>query len=101
MDDIKTIDPNDFVCISECHSFQIYFITDIELLSWTKRGFQNAELATGSKNIEIFRRDEIVNEYYTALTEVRQMFEQSFIGEGFLQIIELRLFFKSGEPFYF
>ena len=80
---IETINPENFLNRSNARFFQIFLVTDRELLSYTNNGFHNAQVTpmNGFMNMQLFNRDESVRAYYDASRTARDLMD------GSLQIV--------------
>ena len=86
MPEVITINPEEAVDKSSSNNFQILFQTDREVLSWTRNGFHNIDYpSAGFLNIQVFKREEVVKEYYTASYESKTL----QVGDGILHLVEL------------
>ena len=86
MFNIQSMDAKAFVENSKAKFFQIFLVTDNELLSWTDAGFHNAEIASrGFLNIQLFSREDAVRAYGRALNDAKT------IKDGVLEMVEIPL----------
>ena len=84
MKEVKSIKAEEIVAKSKALFFQIFLVTNSEILSWTKAGFHNAQMNTG-RCMQLFKREEVVGQYYAALRNARNL------TDGSLQLVEIPL----------
>lgn len=93
MSSVKILNPEEFIENATGKFFQIFLYDDNQIISWVGTGFQNAEIAAnGFFNMKLFRKDEVVKQYYSALNMVKQSENSPYPHKGFLQIVEIPLF---------
>lgn len=90
MSDVTATNAEELVENSKSRFFQIFLVNPKQLLCWTKRpGFENVEI-DGFSNMQVYKRTEIVEEYYNALRAARA--EKSDLFSGRLEISQLPTF---------
>lgn len=81
-----TVNPEEVIQNSTSNHFQILFQTEPEILSWTTSGFHNVDIPSGGfLNIQMFRREEVIKEYYNASRDIKTL----PVGDGILHLVEL------------
>lgn len=85
MSEIKSVDPNEIIEKSNAKLFQIFLVTDRQLMCYTPRGFRG--VIDGFAEMHVYSRNDVVKAYHNALRDAKS--DNTGLFDGTLAISEL------------